>query len=58
MNSKIVRGLLVVLLGAAIWFCPAPAGMKPQAWHLFAIFVATIAGFIAPTAADWRRGVD
>ena len=47
MNSKIVRGLLVVLLGAAIWFCPAPAGMKPQAWHLFAIFVATIAGFIA-----------
>ena len=47
MNSKLMKGLLVVLLGAAIWFYPAPAGMKPQAWHLFAIFVATIAGFIA-----------
>lgn len=47
MNSKLVKGLFVVLLGALIWFLPAPAGVTPQAWRLFAIFVATIVGFIA-----------
>lgn len=38
--------LLVTVLGAIIWFTPVPAGLKPQAWHLLAIFVATIVGVI------------
>lgn len=38
--------LLVVGFGAIIWFMPVPEGLKPQAWHLFAIFAATILGFI------------
>lgn len=38
--------LLVTILGAIIWFLPVPAGLKPQAWHLLAIFVATIVGII------------
>ena len=46
MNSKLMRGLVVVAVGALIWFLPVPAGLKPEAWHLFAIFVATILGFI------------
>src|SRR5262245_61537089 len=25
-----------------IWFIPPPGGLTPQAWHLFAIFAATI----------------
>jgi DASS family divalent anion:Na+ symporter len=29
-----------------IWFLPSPEGVTPQAWHLFAIFVATIVGII------------
>ena len=33
-------------LSAAIWLCPHPAGLSAQAWHLFAIFVGTIAGII------------
>ena len=37
---------LVTVLGAVIWFLPVPAGLKPQAWHLLAIFVATIVGVI------------
>jgi DASS family divalent anion:Na+ symporter len=41
-----MRALLVVFVGAAIWFTPVPAGLKVQAWHLFAIFVTTILGFI------------
>lgn len=45
MNAK-VKGLLCVLIGLVIWFMPIPEGIKPEAWHLLAIFVATIAGFI------------
>ena len=33
-------------LAAAVWFCPAPAGVLPQAWHLLAIFLGTIVGII------------
>lgn len=44
--NNLVKGLIVLLVGVVIWFLPVPAGLKPQAWHLFAIFVATILGFI------------
>lgn len=44
--SKWKAFLAVVFIGAAIWFMPVPAGLKPQAWHLLAIFVATIVGII------------
>ncbi|WP_404818512.1 DASS family sodium-coupled anion symporter [Rhodoferax ferrireducens] len=30
----------------AIWFTPAPQGLSLQAWHMFAIFAATIAGIL------------
>ena len=30
-------------IGIGIWFTPVPAGLTPQAWHLFAAFVAAIA---------------
>ncbi|WP_312562543.1 anion permease [Anaerospora sp.] len=41
-----MRGLIVLAIGAAIWFFPVPTGLKPEAWHLVAIFVSTILGFI------------
>jgi DASS family divalent anion:Na+ symporter len=46
-HHDLVRGIGVIVLGAVIWFFPVPEGLTPKAWHLFAIFVATIAGFIA-----------
>jgi DASS family divalent anion:Na+ symporter len=46
MNQKLLKGLGVLAVGAAIWFIPVPTGLKPEAWKLFAIFVATILGFI------------
>ena len=46
MNKNLRNGLIAVVVGVVIWFLPVPAGLKPQAWHLFAIFVATILGFI------------
>lgn len=38
--------LMTVLLGVLIWLCPHPSEISDVAWHLFAIFAATIAGFI------------
>lgn len=46
MKTNFQKGLFTIIVGLIIWFIPAPAGVKAQAWHLFAIFVATIIGFI------------
>ncbi len=35
-----------VAIGVALWFVPAPAGLAQQAWHMFAIFAATIVALI------------
>jgi DASS family divalent anion:Na+ symporter len=40
------KGVLTVLIGIVIWFIPPPGDLKPQAMHILAIFVATIAGSI------------
>jgi len=32
----------VVVIAATLWWLPPPEGLSPQAWRLFAIFVATI----------------
>jgi DASS family divalent anion:Na+ symporter len=29
-----------------MWFSPVPEGLKPEAWHLFALFVAAIAAVV------------
>ena len=36
----------VVLVGAAVWLIPEPAGVQPRAWRLLAVFVATMAGIV------------
>jgi DASS family divalent anion:Na+ symporter len=36
----------VFVLALVIWLIPAPSGVEPRAWHLLAIFVATIVGII------------
>ncbi|MBO8168735.1 MAG: anion permease [Thermoanaerobacteraceae bacterium] len=43
---KIVPFLITLAVGFVLWFVPPPAGLDVKAWHLFAIFVATIIGFI------------
>lgn len=42
-NGKL---LLIFLLGVFLWNLPIPDGLNPKAWHLMAIFVATIVGLI------------
>ncbi|WP_026201391.1 anion permease [Cupriavidus sp. UYPR2.512] len=33
-------------IGIVLWFLPAPDGLEVKAWHMFAVFVATIAGIM------------
>ena len=51
-KEKLIRwsvpaGLLVIL-----WLIPAPEGLTPAAWHMFAIFAATIAGILSSPIAS------
>jgi len=45
-GSRVMRGLIVLIIGLVIWFSPVPVGVKKEAWNLLAIFVATIVGLI------------
>ncbi len=47
-NIKNVAITFVVAL--ILWFIPIPKGVSPEAWHLFAIFAATILGIILKAA--------
>ncbi len=46
LHGRVLRGIIVILIGFIIWHLPIPAGVKKEAWHLLAIFVATICGLI------------
>ncbi len=46
MTANLKNGLITVAIGLIICFIPVPDGLNPHAWHLLAIFVATIIGFI------------
>jgi DASS family divalent anion:Na+ symporter len=46
-NSALIRFAIPIIVGLVIWFIPAPAGVEIEAWHLLAVFVATIVGIIA-----------
>lgn len=37
---------ICIALGTLLWFLPAPAGVTAKAWHLLAVFIATIVGII------------
>jgi DASS family divalent anion:Na+ symporter len=44
--SSYLKICLAAAIGLAIWLVPPPEGVKPEAWHLLAIFVATIVGIM------------
>ena len=43
---KVWKALLPPLIGLALAFLPAPAGLAPYAWHYFALFAAVIAALV------------
>ncbi len=46
-DFKPVPAVISLSVGIIIWFIPVPAGVGTDAWHLLAIFIATIVGIIA-----------
>lgn len=52
MNSKLSKGIVCLVVLLALWFSPTPAGLKVSAWHLFAIFLATILGIVLQPLAS------
>lgn len=44
--ASLWKYLVPVAIGVVLWFLPAPAGLQMKAWHVFAVFVATIAGIM------------
>lgn len=44
---RLIPLIITVAVGVIMWFIPPPEGVKHEAWHLLAIFVATVVGFIA-----------
>ncbi|WP_314627209.1 anion permease, partial [uncultured Selenomonas sp.] len=46
MNTKRRNALITIGTGLVLWFLPVPDGVTPLAWHLLAVFVATVLGFI------------
>ncbi|AGK55800.1 anion permease [Bacillus sp. 1NLA3E] len=44
---KLLPLLITIIVGVALWMITPPAGLDVQAWHLFAIFVATIVGLVS-----------
>lgn len=42
----IIAVILPILLGSIIWTIPSPNAVDERAWHLLAIFLATVSGFI------------
>lgn len=45
-RKSVIAFLVPLILGTAIWFFPVPEGLTPEAWHMFAIFAATIAAIL------------
>lgn len=45
-DKKYLKFVFVIFVGLCIWFSPRPDQVAPAAWHLFALFVATIIGVI------------
>jgi divalent anion:Na+ symporter, DASS family len=44
-RTLLARGAVLVLV-LGLWFSPAPEGLAPAAWHLFALFVAAIVAVV------------
>lgn len=50
-TQKLIRWAVPLAILLGIWFSPCPSGLKIEAWHMFAIFAATIAGILSAPLA-------
>ncbi|WP_299067155.1 anion permease, partial [Accumulibacter sp.] len=45
-TSRIVKLVCLLVLFFGLWFTPVPAGLTPEAWHLFAVFASAIVSVV------------
>jgi DASS family divalent anion:Na+ symporter len=45
-RARVARGVATLLVGVLLWFAPVPDGIDQKAWHVLAIFIATIVGLV------------
>ncbi len=51
-RSRLIKWMVPLAIGGAVWLAPVPVGLSPAAWHYTALFVFVIAGLITePVAA-------
>ena len=43
---NLIRFWICVVVGVALWFSPPPPNLGVDAWHVFAVFAATIVSFL------------
>jgi DASS family divalent anion:Na+ symporter len=46
-RRTVIARAAVLALALGLWFAPAPQGLSTPAWHLFALFAATIVAVVA-----------
>lgn len=51
-KEKLIRWAVPAGLLLVLWLIPTPEGLTDKAWHMFAIFAATIAGILAAPVAS------
>lgn len=51
-TEKLLRWGVPTAILVVLYLMPVPDGLRPEAWHMFAIFAATIAGILAAPIAS------
>lgn len=51
-KEKLICWAVPAAILVVLYCLPMPSGLKPEAWHMFAIFAATIAGILAAPIAS------
>ncbi|MGL5512941.1 MAG: anion permease, partial [Sporomusa sp.] len=46
LDHKLIKWLIIIAVALGLGMMPNPAELTSEAWKLFAVFVATIVGFI------------
>ena len=52
MRDSVIKWGITIAVGLLIWLIPIPEGLEPKAWHMFAIFAATIVGILTQPIAS------
>ncbi|WP_152183817.1 DASS family sodium-coupled anion symporter [Sulfurimonas indica] len=51
------KQLFVFAFGLLLWFLPTPAGLTPEAWHLFSIFISIILAVIIEATSIFTASI-